>query len=71
MANKRVKVATHPDLVPADVWADEIGKDPKSLQRDARLGIGPPHVRIGNRAYYHRRQCDAFLRQLFEQAAQQ
>jgi hypothetical protein len=70
MATKTVKVATHPDLVPADVWADEIGKDPKSLQRDARLGIGPPRVRIGNRCYYWREQCDEYLRELFQQAAQ-
>jgi hypothetical protein len=65
MATKTVKTATHPDLVPADDWADEIGKDPKSLQRDARAGIGPRRVRIGNRAYYWRSQCDAYLRQLF------
>lgn len=66
MATKTVKVATHPDLVPADQWGEEVGKTDKSLQRDARLGIGPRRVRIGNRAYYHRRQCDAYLRELFE-----
>lgn len=62
----KVKVATHPDLVPAHAWAAEIGKDPKSLQRDARRGVGPRRVRIGNRSYYHRTQCDAWLRELFE-----
>jgi len=67
MATRKVKVAQHPDLIPSEVWADEIGKDPKSLQRDARLGVGPPRVRIGNRAYYLRRQCDEYLRKLFEQ----
>ena len=66
MARKTVNVAKHPDLIPSEVWAGEIGKAPKSLQRDARLGVGPPRVRIGNRAYYYRPQCDEYLRQLFE-----
>ena len=40
-----VKTATHPDLIPAEVWADRIGKTNKSLQRDARLGVGPRRQR--------------------------
>lgn len=66
MVNKTVSVAEHPDLIAADEWAAMIGKDPKSVQRDARLGIGPPRKRIGNRAYYFRPQCEAYLRELFE-----
>lgn len=62
---RTVKTAKHPALVSAEAWAGEIGKDPKSLQRDARLGEGPKRVRIGNRAYYLREQCDEYLRQLF------
>jgi hypothetical protein len=66
MATKTVHVADHPDLIPSDEWAAMIGKDPKSLQRDARLGVGPPRRRIGNRAYYYRPQCEEYLRRLFE-----
>jgi len=66
MANKTVKVATHHDLVPSDIWSDETGKSEGSLKRDAREGKGPKRVRIGNLAYYYRRQCDDYLRQLFE-----
>lgn len=68
MKVKTVKVAKHPDLVPRPEWSEEIGKDEKSLQRDARLGIGPPAVRIGNRVYYWRPQCEQYLRELFERA---
>lgn len=69
MSVKTVRVAEHPDLVSAEQWAAELGKHPKSLTRDARAGEGPPRVRIGNRSYYYREQCDAYLRQLFEDAA--
>ncbi len=64
-----VKVATHPALVPSEVWSDETGKSEGSLKRDAREGRGPKRVRIGNRAYYYRKQCDEYLRQMFEDAA--
>jgi hypothetical protein len=61
-----VKTATHPDLVSSSRWSDESGKTEASLKRDAREGRGPKRVRIGNRAYYYRAQCDDYLRHLFD-----
>ena len=69
MTTRIVKVATHPDLVSSEAWANETGKCEGSLKRDAREGRGPKRVRIGNRAYYYRAQCDEYLRKMFEDAA--
>lgn len=66
MPSKTVKVATHPDLVSSGDWSNEVGKSEGSLKRDFREGRGPKRVRIGNRAYYYRAQCDEYLRRLFE-----
>ena len=69
MANRTVKVASHPDLMQDVEAADKAGLNPKSLQRMAREGRGPKRVRIGNRVYYSRSQFDAWLRQKFESDA--
>ena len=69
MSNRVVRTAQHPDLVASADWSKEIGKTEASLKRDAREGRGPKRVRIGNRAYYYRTQCDEYLRQLFESDA--
>lgn len=66
MGSKTVQIATHPDLVSSPDWSEETGKSEPSLKRDAREGRGPKRIRIGNRAYYWRSQCDDYLRQLFE-----
>jgi predicted DNA-binding transcriptional regulator AlpA len=69
MANRTVKVASHPDLMQDTEAADKAGLNPKSLQRMAREGRGPKRVRIGNRVYYSRQQFDDWLRQKFESDA--
>jgi hypothetical protein len=66
MRIRTVKTATHPDLIDSPEWAAAIGKTEASLKRDAREGRGPKRVRIGNKAYYYRPQCEEYLRQQFE-----
>ena len=69
MKDRKVKVAGHPDLMPSEETAEEIGVTEKSLQRWAREGRGPRRVRIGNRAYYWRPDVQAWLESQFEATA--
>jgi len=65
MKDREVKRAGHPDLMPSEETAGEIGVTEKSLQRWAREGRGPRRVRIGNRAYYWRPDVQAWLERQF------
>ena len=65
MANKTVKVADNPDLMTGDETGDDIGVNPKTLQRWAREGRGPRRIRIGNRCYYYRPEVETWLRDQF------
>ena len=65
MAIRTVKVAENPDLMTGDETADDIGVNPKTLQRWAREGRGPKRVRIGNRIYYFRPDVQAWLESQF------
>ena len=51
------------DLLPEAAAAGHIGKHPKTLQLQRRLGTLPfPHLKIGGRYFYRREHLDAFLR---------
>jgi predicted DNA-binding transcriptional regulator AlpA len=65
MAIRTVKVADNPDLMTGDETADDIGVNPKTLQRWAREGRWPKRVRIGNRVYYFRPDVQAWLQSQF------
>lgn len=65
MKAKTVKVADNPDLMTGEETADNIGVNPKTLQRWAREGRGPRRVRIGNRVYYFRPEVSIWLANQF------
>lgn len=69
MTIRTVKVADNPDLMTGDETADNIGVNPKTLQRWAREGRGPRRVRIGNRVYYFKPEVQAWLESQFQAIA--
>jgi len=69
MAFRTVKVADNADLMTGDETADNIGVNPKTLQRWAREGRGPRRVRLGNRVYYYKPDVQAWLESQFTTSA--
>ena len=65
MTTRTVKVADNPDLMTGDETADNIGVNPKTLQRWAREGRGPRRVRIGNLCYYLKAEVQTWLESQF------